>query len=159
MPMVSIRWLSLILSLAPLTAAHAQAAETGTVKLPDDLVFRAPLAVAGGAQPAALQTALLYGDPTKPGIYVLRIKLAPGYKSPPHFHKEEFRGVTVLSGTLYFAVSDVWDDSKLKAYPAGTFFTEPPNMAHYAATKDSEVVFDVTGIGPTSTVPIQRTTQ
>jgi len=67
---------------------------------------------------------------------------------------EEFRGVTVLSGSLYFAISDTWDDSKLKAYPAGTFFTEPAKLPHYAATKDTEVVFELTGMGPTGTVPV-----
>jgi quercetin dioxygenase-like cupin family protein len=132
------------------TSAHPIRAQPGdgqVVKTPTEVQFKAPLA--GG-----VQAAVLYGDPSKPGVYVVRIKVPPGYKSSPHFHTDEYRGVVVISGTLYFAISDVRDDSKLRAYPAGTFFTEPPKMAHYAEAKDTEVVFDVTGIGPTSTVPV-----
>jgi len=34
----------------------------------------------------------------------------------------------VLSGTLYFATGDKWDESKFKAYPAGTFYSEEPSL-------------------------------
>lgn len=137
--------------------SYGQTSNTGVLKLPEDIVFRAPLALPGASPAAGIQSAVLYGNPTRPGLYVVRVKLSPGYRSPPHTHKEDYRGVTVLSGTLYFAISDVWDDSKLKAYPAGTFFTEPPDLAHYAAAKESEVVFELTGMGPTSTMPaVQR---
>jgi class 3 adenylate cyclase len=37
----------------------------------------------------------LYGDPTKPGVFVERVKFAPGTKRLPHWHPEE-RTVTVL---------------------------------------------------------------
>ena len=135
-----------ILSLFALVSS-AQTADTGVLKLPTEIVFKGPPGLAP-------QSAILFGDPSKPGVYVIRVKLPPGYKSNPHFHGEEFRGVTVLSGTLYFAVSEVWDESKLRAYPAGTFFTEPAKLPHYATTKETEVIFDLTGIGPTSTTPM-----
>jgi hypothetical protein len=41
------------------------------------------------------------------------------------------RTVVALSGTLYFGRGDKWDESKFRAYPAGTFYSEPakaPNM-------------------------------
>jgi quercetin dioxygenase-like cupin family protein len=139
-------FVAILIAMQPLVAS-AQAPADPVVRLPVDVQYKAPLA--GG-----LQVAVLYGDPSKPGVYVVRIKAPPGYKSNPHFHTDEYRGVVVISGTLYFAVSDVRDDSKLKAYPAGTFFTEPPKLAHYAETKESKAVFDVTGIGPTSTVAV-----
>ena len=37
----------------------------------------------------------------------------------------------VLSGTLYFGVGTKWDDSKLKPYPTGTFFSEPKDTPHF----------------------------
>jgi hypothetical protein len=93
--------------------ANAQSTES-VVKFPNDMEFKAPLS-------AAPQVAVLYGDPTKADVYVTRIKLAPGLKVTPHWHPDPWRTVVVLSGTLYFGVGEQWDESKLKAYPAGTF--------------------------------------
>jgi quercetin dioxygenase-like cupin family protein len=123
---------------------------TGVLKLPDQIEFKAPLARGG------TQTAVLYGDPTKAGVFVTRIKFAPGFKLMPHWHPDEVRTVAVLSGTLYFAVGEQWDESKLKPYPAGTFYSEPPRTPHYAWAKDGEVIIQVTGIGPTGTTPIPQ---
>jgi quercetin dioxygenase-like cupin family protein len=87
--------------------------------------------------------------PTKPGLYVIRIKLAAGLKVMPHFHPDEWRTAAVLSGTVYFGFGAKWDETKLKAYRAGTFFTEPKAIAHFAWAKDGEVIIQFTGMGPT----------
>ena len=47
-------------------------------------------------------------------------------KVMPHWHPDEWRTAVVLSGTLYFGVGEQWDENKVKAYPAGTFYSEPP---------------------------------
>jgi hypothetical protein len=57
----------------------------------------------------------------------------------------------VLSGTIYFGLGETWDDSKLKAFPAGTFFSEPKETPHFVWAKDGEVIVQVTGMGPTGT--------
>jgi hypothetical protein len=61
--------------------------------------------------------------------------------------------LTVLSGTLYFGFGDQFDENKLTPYPAGTFFSEVPNVPHFVAAKDGEVIFQATGIGPTALIP------
>src|SRR5438128_4050217 len=61
---------------------------------------------------------------------------------------DEVRTVVVLSGTLYFGSGDKWDESKFKAYPAGTFYSEPPRSPHFSWAKDGEVIIQITGIGP-----------
>ena len=129
--------------------AYAQGTEGG-VKLPNDIVFKAPLT------PGGTQTAVLYGDPTKEGLFVTRVKFAPGVKSMPHWHPDVARTVVVLSGTLYFAVGEQWDESKLKACPAGTFIAEAPRTPHFTWAKDGEVILQVTGIGPTGTTMIPQ---
>ena len=98
------------------------------------------------------ETAVLYGDPTKAGLYVIRLRLPAGSKVLPHIHPEEVRTLTVISGTLYFGFGEKWDESKLKAYPAGTFFSEVPTTPHFVAAKDGEVIFQATGIGPSGFV-------
>src|SRR5262245_64483427 len=86
------------------------------------------------------QTVVLYGDPTKPGVFVTRVKFSAGWKDPPHWHPDEVRTVVVLSGTFYFGSGDKWDESKFRAYPAGTFYYEPPKAPHFTWAKDGEVI-------------------
>ena len=125
------------------TAAYSQSADTSVLKLPQDIEFKA--APVQGAP----QTAVLYGDPTKPGVFVTRVKFSAGWKDQPHWHPDEVRTVAVLSGTFYFASGETWDESKFKAYPAGTFYSEPPKAPHFTWAKDGEVIIQVTGVGPT----------
>jgi quercetin dioxygenase-like cupin family protein len=44
--------------------------------------------------------AVLYGDPSKPGPYIMRIKWLPGNMSRPHFHPND-RFFVVLAGTWW----------------------------------------------------------
>jgi hypothetical protein len=55
-----------------------------------------------------------------------------------------------------FVVGEQWDESKLKAYPAGTFYSEPPRTPHYVWAKDGEVIIQTTGMGPTGTTMIAQ---
>ena len=129
-------------ALLAATAAYSQSADTKVLKLPQDIEFKGPL---GGAP----QTAILYGDPTKPGVFVTRVKFSPGWKDMPHWHPDEVRTVAVLSGTFYFGSGETWNENNFKAYPAGTFYSEPTKAAHYTWAKDGEVIIQVTGVGPT----------
>ena len=106
-----------------------------------------------------LQTAVVFGDPTKPGLYVQRFRFPLGLKVPPHWHPEEMRTVVVLSGTLYYAFGERWDESKLTALPPGSFFYEPPHVPHFAWAKDGEVILQLTAIGPTGTTAIPQKSQ
>ena len=121
--------------------AYGQDTGTGVLKLPQDIEFKGPLT-------GPPQTVVLYGDPTKPGVFVSRVKFSAGWKDPPHWHPDEVRTVVVLSGTLYFGPGDKWDESKFKAYPAGTFYSEPSKAPHFTWAKDGEVIIQITGIGP-----------
>ncbi len=136
-----------LLLAVSVVSAQAQGAETSIVRLPDQIEFK--------GLPGALQIAMLYGDPAKPGVFVQRIKFPAGLKLMPHYHPDSPRTVAVLSGTLYYALGEVWDESKLKPLPAGTFFTEAPKAAHFAWAKDGEVVLQLTSAGPTGTIQLK----
>ncbi len=140
-PAIARRTLPALFLAISVVSAQAQDAPPGIVKLPDQIEFK--------GLPATLQIATVYGDPAKPEVFVQRIKFPAGLKLMPHYHPDSPRTVAVLSGTLYYAFGEVWDESKLKALPAGTFFTEPPKVAHFAWAKDGEVVLQLTSIGPT----------
>jgi quercetin dioxygenase-like cupin family protein len=136
---------SLALLLATCAAAYGQGAGESVVKLPDQIEWKAPPMVGGAS------TAILYGDPSKATVYVTRTKFPAGLKAMPHTHPDEWRTIVVLSGTLYFGLGETWDESKLKPYPTGTFFSEPKDAPHFVWAKDGEVIVQVTGMGPTGT--------
>jgi hypothetical protein len=105
----------------------------------------------GNAKQHGLQTAALFGNPRAAEPYAERIKIPAHTRLKPHRHPNAIRMVTVLSGTLYFAFGEVFDETKLEPMPVGTFFTEPKDAAHYAMTGDEEVVLQLDAIGPAGT--------
>jgi quercetin dioxygenase-like cupin family protein len=102
------------------------------------------------------ELATVYGDTQKPGVYVQRVKFAPGFKIMPHWHPDEVRTVVVLSGTFYFSYGDMWDESKFKAFPTGSFFAEPAKAAYFTWAKDGEVILQITGIGPSGVTMVDQ---
>ncbi len=63
----------------------------------------------------------------------------------------------MISGTWHIGYGDKFDEAKLKALPAGSFYTEPPSRNHLAATGDEPVVVQITGFGPSSADDVDAT--
>lgn len=93
---------------------------------------------------------VLSGDPSKPGLYVIRAKFAPHTMSRPHWHPEA-RYVTVVSGTWWAGEGDSFDPEKTVPIAAGGFAVHTPREVHYDGAKDEEVVVQIVGIGPSGT--------
>jgi len=104
----------------------------------------------GTAMRSGLQTVVVAGDAKARGLYTMMVRLPPNTKVPPHSHPDE-RSCLVLSGTWYFAYGDVRDDAQLKALPAGSHYTEPAGMNHFAETRGDSVVAACSAVGPTGT--------
>jgi ChrR Cupin-like domain len=103
----------------------------------------APASLPPGAKMAVLQ-----GDPSKGGVYTVRLKAKDGYKIPPHWHPTR-ENITVISGTFYVGMGDRFDESKATALAAGGFGSMPAQMHHFAGFKgDTEV--QIHGVGPFS---------
>ena len=100
--------------------------------------------------PASLPTgakfALLEGDPTKEGLFVMRLRLPDGYRVPPHFHPKVER-ITVLSGSFNLGMGEKFDQSATREMAAGTFGFWPAGMRHFVWTK-GETVIQLHGMGP-----------
>lgn len=79
---------------------------------------------------------LLFGDPSKPGIYGVLIKWLPGHYSKPHFHSTD-RYAYVVSGTWWVSASTTYDPSKMYPIPAGSFVTDIANTVHWDGAKES----------------------
>ncbi|MCG8414001.1 MAG: cupin domain-containing protein [Pseudomonadales bacterium] len=104
------------------------------------------------------RSVLIYGDPSKPGLYVMRITFQPGTGSRPHYHSTA-RYITVIKGTWYTSygpVSDIYDPDNMKAVPEGTFIYQPPGGHHYDMAKDEAVTVQIMGMGPVVTTSIPQ---
>jgi quercetin dioxygenase-like cupin family protein len=96
--------------------------------------------------PPGAQAATLYGDPSKDGLFALRLRLPKGYHIPPHTHPKP-EVVTVLSGTFRLGMGKTADQAKAQALPTGSFFALSPGMEHYAYT-DEDTVIQLNSTGP-----------
>jgi quercetin dioxygenase-like cupin family protein len=105
---------------------------------------------------AAMESIVVLGDPSKPGLYVLRNRFPPGVMSRPHFHNQD-RYVTVIKGTWWTASgpsADVFDPSKTVPLKPGSFMFHPAGGHHYDGAKDEEVIVQIIGMGPVTTTEI-----
>ncbi|MGC1562775.1 MAG: cupin domain-containing protein [Bradyrhizobium sp.] len=96
--------------------------------------------------PEGAQIAVLSGDPSKDGLYVVRLKLPAGYKVPAHNHPTT-EMVTVISGDFNLGMGDKLDEGKGMLLTAGGYAEAPAKMNHYAWTSSPTVV-QIHGQGP-----------
>ena len=104
-------------------------------------------------QDGGYSMAILYGDPSKAGFYVVRLKTGANWTFPPHTHPGR-ENVTVISGVFYAGMGKKMDPKKMTAYPAGTFMSLPANTAHYAMTKQPAVI-EISGTEPLKDVMVK----
>ena len=101
------------------------------------------------------QTAVMYGDPTMPGLYIVRLKWLAGNMSRPHFHPND-RFITVVSGTWWVGSGTKYDPNNTVPMPAGTFVKHFGKQVHYDGAKDEETVLLITGEGPATSTPAEK---
>jgi quercetin dioxygenase-like cupin family protein len=118
----------------------------------DGFIRIAPDQVTFKGTPAFSQ-AVLYGDPTKPGIYVVRVKFGPGVHTNPHTHSQD-RFVTVIKGLWCMGVGDKVDEQALIPMKVGSFAVHPARAPHYDGACDEETIVQIMGMGPVDTVPL-----
>ena len=137
------RLLAAIALMAIASPAFTHGTSDGAKELnPADIVFRDDPAFPNGGQ-----TALIHGDPDKPGLFILRIKFPANYVVPPHTHPG-FETVTVLSGAMGSGMGEKADLTKGKMLEAGGILALPANHVHYVWTTDKETIIQVAAIGP-----------
>ncbi len=96
---------------------------------------------------AASERAVLYGDPAKPGYYVILVKWLPHNNSRPHFHPND-RYIQVLSGTWWVQTGGKYDPAGFKPIPAGSFVVHTAHEVHYDGAKDEPALIMISGMGP-----------
>ena len=109
---------------------------------------------AGTSGVAGIRTTVMSGDPTQEGPYTIRLSVPPNTRIQAHTHRDN-RTAVVISGVWYFGYGPAAGAAGEKALPAGSFYTEPSGVAHFAETKADAVVVYITGHGPTDTVYVK----
>jgi quercetin dioxygenase-like cupin family protein len=150
-------FLSLVLASVMLTQGGTDPAEAADLPMQVFLATPKELSITesaskttGVSQVRGQNAQVLYGDPTKPGLYTVLLRLEPHKRIMPLSHPDS-RFATVLSGTFYIGFGDAYDGTKLKALPPGGVYTEPANANHFGETRDEPALVAITGYGPSGT--------
>lgn len=119
-------------------------------KGPDDPIIILPGEIEWKDGPASFekgsQMAVLEGNPGEAGFFNLQIKMPDGFRISPHWHPRVER-VTVIKGTFKLGHGEIFDADAAESLVAGSYFSMPPEMVHFAVT-EGETIVQLTTIGP-----------
>ncbi len=101
------------------------------------------------------ESAVLFGDPSKPGPYVVRVKWLPGNMSRPHFHPND-RFFVVISGTWWMGTGEKFEPASTVPAPAGSYVIHYGGKVHYDGAKGEETIIQVWGMGPATATPAEK---
>ena len=147
------RYLMMPLALAGMLSVSS-AAELNpaavTYKLPDQIPW-SPVDARGA------QNAVVVGDPSKPGFYMVYTKWTKGnHFSRPHFHPND-RYIVVLKGTWWVGSGSKFDpEHGTVAMPAGSFVTHFGKQVHWDGAKDEDAVLLIMGEGPATATEVEE---
>jgi hypothetical protein len=137
----------------------AAAMSLGTLKAgdlnPAALVYQLPGQIHWVDSPSGISQAVVHGDPSKPGLYIVLARWHAHHMSHPHFHPND-RFITVLSGTWWVGTGTKFDPDKTVAMPAGSFVTHFGKQVHYDGAKDEDAVLEIVGQGPATITPAEE---
>ena len=146
-PLLSVMWLLALSLVAP--AQDGQVKRRLTPKEIEALPTQS--AGAGTSGLPAVTTRVLFGDPTKSGLYTIELRVAPNSVIQAHTHRDT-RTAVVVNGLWYFGYGPKNEQALVKALPPGAFYTEPAGESHFARTGPEGATVSITGYGPTDTV-------
>jgi hypothetical protein len=121
---------------------------------PAALAYKLPDQIKWTTSPSGSSQAILVGDPSKPGLYIVLTKWSAHHMSRPHFHPND-RYITVISGTWWVGTGSKYDPDSTMPIPAGSFVTHFGKQIHYDGAKDGDVVLQILGQGPATSTPAE----
>jgi quercetin dioxygenase-like cupin family protein len=150
------RWTSLLgtttLAVGAMTVPSSFAAvdEKGfVIVLPNEIKYEKNPAGSGP------DLAVIAGDPTKEGFYIIRARFAPGVMSMPHSHPGD-RHVTVISGTWWAGKGPSGDPNSTTPLGPGSYMLHPAGEVHFDGAKNVEAIVEIKGMGPAPSIPFAR---
>jgi hypothetical protein len=139
------RYLAMPLALAGMLSISS-AAELNPAaviyKLPDQISW-SPVNARGA------QSAVVVGDPTKPGFYAVYNKWTKGN------HPND-RYIVVLQGTWWVGSGAKFDPANTTPTPAGSFVSHFGKQVHWDGAKDEDAVLLIMGEGPATSTDAEE---
>lgn len=114
-------------------------------KMPDQFEWK-------GRPGSPTQTAFLFGDPAKPGMYVELLKRGPNDWSQPHSHPND-RYLTVLAGTMRIGTGSKFDPNNTVSLGPGSVIRDIANQDHYDGSGPDGLTLEIIGMGPSGMTP------
>src|SRR5258705_11693477 len=96
---------------------------------------------------------VLYGDSSKPGLYLQYQRRAPDNWSTPHYHPID-RVVMVMGGTMKIGTGPNGDKTKTGAGPNGGFIHDIAGGVHYDGSGNDPMWILTAGVGPTAIINV-----
>jgi hypothetical protein len=121
---------------------------------PAAIAIQLPNQIRWTDEPSGAKAAVVLGDPSKEGLYIILVKWTAHHMSHPHWHPKD-RYVTVLSGTWWVGTGSKFDPESTVPVPAGSFVTHFGKQIHYDGAKDGDVVLQIVGDGPQTATPAE----
>jgi len=122
---------------------------------PAMVTYQHPDQIKWTGNPSGPQQAVLLGDPSKPGLYIVLVKWSPHSMSHPHFHPND-RYITVLSGTWWVGSGTKFDPDATVPMPAGSYVVDLAKQPHYDGAKDDTAIIEIVGEGPATITPAEE---
>jgi hypothetical protein len=96
--------------------------------------------------PSGGRLAVVRGDPSKAGPFIIRIDLPDGYQVPPHWHPTSER-IKVLEGTILMGEGREWSNKSLRPLGPGQETTVAARHPHYVRAK-GRTMAEIRSTGP-----------
>lgn len=165
MPVAFVRRRRALAAAVGLAASLFAATSLGSAELPRParaadldpaaVAYRLPNQITWTGRPGAAETAVVLGDPSKPGLYIELVKWYPHNMSRPHFHPND-RYITVLSGTWWVGTGTKYDPDSTVPMPAGSYVVDIAKGVHYDGAKEETAVIEIVGEGPATITPAEQ---
>jgi hypothetical protein len=143
--------------MTPLVFAGMLGASSAAELNPAAVIYKLPDQIPWGPVTASgAQTAVVIGDPTKPGFYMVYNRWTKGnHFSRPHFHPND-RYIVVLQGTWWVGSGPKFDPANTTPMPAGSLVTHFGKQVHWDGAKDEDTVLLIMGEGPATSTAAEE---
>jgi len=104
-----------------------------------------------GREGSVTKNAAVFGDSSKPELYVQLLKRGPNDWSEPHSHPND-RYITVLEGTFLIGTGSKVDRNNTVALGPGSIVHDIAGQMHYDGTGPEGATIEIMGMGPATRI-------
>lgn len=128
--------------VSPLVAQDQRGQQGHSMVMADQMEWTA----GPGSLPPGAEMTVLSGDPTKEGVFTMRVRVPANYRIPAHWHPAR-EHVSVIEGTFSMGMGERFDEAGLHEHGPGDFMAMEPGTRHYVFSREGAII-QLHGMGP-----------